>query len=105
MLRLVAAVALFWCCLLPRPAGAEQSRLLLVDPDPELAAALEASLRAWSTIIVIEHATGPGNTMPASAEEARQRASRHRAHAVVWISTAEDGVALWIYDARTDRVL
>src|SRR5688572_14141836 len=105
MRSLLVAAVLLLGALLARTAQAESSRLLLVDPDPELAAAIEASLHAWGTVVVLERASGPGNSMPGSAEEARRRAATHQVQAVVWISRAEDGDALWIYDARSDRVL
>jgi hypothetical protein len=90
--------------VLGRTARADSGRLLLVDPDPELEAALRVTLEPWGTSIASESNTGPGNTMPGSAERARDLAQERRAQAVVWISRSDDGFALWIYDAERDRV-
>jgi hypothetical protein len=84
---------------------ADSARLLLVDPDAELEAALRVALDPWGTTIEAEMISGPGNTMPGSADRARAMARQRRAEAVVWISQSDDGFALWMYDARRDRVV
>jgi hypothetical protein len=84
---------------------ADSARLVLVDPDRELEAALRIALNPWRTAILTENLAEPGNTMPGSADRARALAARREAEAVVWISRSTDGFALWMYDARQDRVV
>lgn len=90
--------------LAPLGARAQDGAVLLVDPDPELRAAVHAVLAPWGT--EVRGAEGdPGATMPGSAERGRALAARESAAAVVWISESDDGFALWVYDAPRDRVL
>jgi hypothetical protein len=42
--------------------------------------------------------------MPDSGEAARRIAEAHSTGAVVWVSVADGGSALWIYDAAEDRI-
>jgi hypothetical protein len=99
----IAALALV--LLLARHVSADASRLMLVDPDPELEAAVRAALGAWDTTVVAERTPGPGSTMPGSEDRARVLARERDVEAVVWISRSSEGLALWMYDAKGERVV
>jgi hypothetical protein len=103
--RLVTLAMLLVLLLLAQSARADAARLALIDPDPELEAALRTALNPWRTTVLVERTTTPTNAMPASAEQAGGISTRLRAQAVVWISRSEQGPALWMYDAREHRVI
>lgn len=86
-------------------AASEPGRLALVEPDAELERAVRVALSAWRTDVIRANIRGPGNTMPGSADTARAVARQYAALAVIWISKSDDGYALWMYDARADRVV
>jgi hypothetical protein len=86
-------------------ARAESARLALIEPDRELERAVRVALSPWKTDVLAVRIAGPGSTMPGSGERARDLATQYAALAVVWVSKSEDGYALWMYDARDDRVV
>jgi hypothetical protein len=96
-----ASVALA-CMLTARPGFAEP-RVAAIDPDAELAHALEAALAPWGTTVVSVHVDTPGSAMPIAAERAREIARGERVDVVVWVSSADSGYALWIYDVESDH--
>jgi hypothetical protein len=105
MRALTGIAVLLLVILLTPQARASASRLMLVDPDRELEAAVRVALSAWDTTVVAERAHGPGSTMPGSEDRARALARTRDVEAVVWISRSEDGFALWMYDAKGERLV
>lgn len=88
------------------PTGARaQIRAVLVDPDGSLEAAMHDALDPWGIALERVEATSPGASMPGSAERGRALAEAHAAEVAIWISEAPDGFAVWVYDARGDRVV
>jgi hypothetical protein len=84
-------------------AAAENHRVAAVDPDMELTHALDLALSPWGATVVEVRLQAPGGTMPIAVERARDIAREVQADVVVWVSSAEGGYALWIYDADSDH--
>lgn len=92
--------------LVPIEAQAQEPmRVVVVDPEGSLGAALDTALTPWGISVQVVAGESPGATMPGSEERGRALAQLHVAHASVWISESADGFAVWIYDARQDRII
>jgi len=85
------------------PAAAASHRVAAVDPDDQLARALEVALSPWDATVVQVHIETPGATMPIAADRARSIASDAHADVLVWVSESDGGHALWIYDVASDH--
>ena len=99
----VAAMAALACFGLGRTAAAAAHRVAAVDPDPQVARALDVALSPWDVTLVEVHLESPGATMPIAVDRARSIARDVSADVVVWVSSADDGFAVWIYDAASDH--
>jgi hypothetical protein len=86
-----------------RAALASGHRVAAVDPDPEVARALDVALSPWEVTLVDVHLDSPGAVMPMAVDRARVIATDAGAEVVVWVSSADDGFAVWIYDAASDH--
>ena len=86
-----------------RAAAADSHRVAAVDPDDQLAHALEIALSPWGATVVRVHIETPGATMPIALDRARDIARDERADVLVWVSASDAGHALWIYDAASDH--
>ena len=84
-------------------ATADPHRVAAVDPDAQLARALELALSPWGVAVVQVHLEAPGATMPIAVDRARAIARDADAEVVTWVSSAEGGYALWIYDVASDH--
>lgn len=82
-----------------------ERRLALVDLPDNLREAVEITLAAWPVVIVPVSSDAVGATMPSTAAGARGVAAENHASAVVWLSSSEDGPALWVLDAEQDKVV
>lgn len=86
-----------------RSPAADAHRIAAVDPDAQLTRALDVALSPWGAGIVEVHLEAPGATMPIAVDRARDIARDTHADVIVWVSDAEGGYALWIYDAASDH--
>jgi hypothetical protein len=96
------------CCALAlatvaRPAAADSHRVAAVDPDEQLARALEVALSPWGATVLQVHIETPGATMPMAVDRARSIAQGANADVLVWVSDSDGGHALWIYDLASDH--
>jgi hypothetical protein len=98
-----AALAAVACFGLGRASAAAGHRVAAVDPDPQVARALDVALSPWDVTLVEVHLESPGATMPIALDRARSIAQGADAEVVVWVSSAEDGYAVWIYDSASDH--
>ena len=98
-----AALAAVACFGLARAAVAAGHRVAAVDPDPQVARALDVALSPWDVTLVEVHLESPGATMPIALDRARAIARGVDAEVVVWVSSADDGYAVWIYDSASDH--
>jgi hypothetical protein len=99
----VAAVAALVLLGLGRAASAAGHRVAAVDPDPQVARALDVALSPWDVTLVEVHLESPGATMPIALDRARSIAHDSGAEVVVWVSSGADGFAVWIYDVASDH--
>jgi hypothetical protein len=88
---------------IPRPALAGARGVAVLDGDPALLRALALALAPWRVDAHRLEAPSPGPSMPAALVRARTLAREHGFDAVIWISLAEDGFTLWVYDLASDR--
>jgi hypothetical protein len=96
------------CCALAlatvaRSAAADSHRVAAVDPDEQLARALEVALSPWGATVLQVHIETPGATMPIAVDRARSIAQGANADVLVWVSDSDGGHALWIYDLASDH--
>jgi hypothetical protein len=54
--------------------------------------------------VIVKHEAAPGTSLPTASERARALALEWGVSTVVWISSAEQGSLLWIYETDTDSV-
>jgi hypothetical protein len=99
----VAALAVLASMGIDRDASAAAHRVAAVDPDPQVARALDVALSPWDVALVELHLESPGASMPIALDRARLIAHEANADVVVWVSSTDDGFAVWIYDAASDH--
>lgn len=82
-------------------AMAAKRKILLLNPDKGFERSVEIALSPWNLDVVAYEAPPPRAT---EAEQgAKQIASAAESDAVIWVSGPPD-VALWVYDAGSNRV-
>jgi hypothetical protein len=86
------------------PVSAEERRLALINPDTELDHAVALALTPWGTKVLTKQDAPPAPSLPTASEQARALALAWGVNAVVWITPAEHGSLLWIYETDTDSV-
>jgi hypothetical protein len=86
-----------------RPALAAH-RVAAVDSSAELARALTVALSPWDVDIVQVDAPLPDQPTPVDRQRAIAIAHEAGADVVLWISATDDGSAVWIYEAASDRM-
>ncbi len=84
---------------------AESKRVVLVDPGTALLDAVTGALEPWGIVVSTVSSPNPGATMPATATSAQGVAGRQGAAALVWISKAASGYALWVFDRATSKLM
>jgi hypothetical protein len=99
----LATLAAFALLATARTSAADSRRVAAVDPDQQLARALEVALSPWGATVLQMHIEGPGATMPIAVDRARAIARDARADVLVWVSASDGGHALWIYDVASDH--
>src|ERR1700722_5126500 len=85
-------------------AEAHERRVVVIDVDPRVAAALVVALSPGSRTVVPTPGPSPAPDFDAASARARTLATEQHAGAVVWIAAprAPDTEAtLWVYDAQT----
>jgi hypothetical protein len=98
-----AAVALLSSMALVRVASAETHRVAAVDPDAELARALDIALSPWGAAVTEVRVDRPGATVALPIDRARDIASATHADVVMWVSENAGRSAAWIYDVASDH--
>lgn len=100
-------VVLLVCLALLAPAtaqGASQYRIALIDPDAELLRAVSLSLEPWGVETAMVDAPLPEASQPAAVQSARALAQELGVQGVVWVTSAEAGSLLWVFDSEADEV-
>jgi len=88
----------------PAYGVAAERRVALVRGDAELQRQLELALQAWEVETVALDVPPPAVTQPEAMNEAADLATRLRLNGVVWVTDAEQGSLLWVYDAHSGEV-
>lgn len=86
-----------------RAASAETHRVAAVDPDTELARALDIALSPWGAAVTEVRVNHPGATMTLAVDRARDIARDTQADVVMWVSENAGRTAAWIYDVASDH--
>jgi hypothetical protein len=98
-----ATAVIFSSLAVVRAASAETHRVAVVDPDAELARALDIALSPWGAGVAQVRVDRPGATVPLPVDRARQIARDTRADVVMWVSEDAGRYAAWIYDVASDH--
>jgi hypothetical protein len=102
---LVVLLVMFAPALFARPADADEARVALLDPDPNLLAAVSVALSPWGLRVVPAAGSPAPSDTTSATEGARAIARVEAARDVVWIHAAPGGqVSLWLYDAQTEQL-
>jgi hypothetical protein len=78
----------------------ESRRVAAIDPDAELARALNIALSPWGTTVTKVQLDV---TAPIVAERARSIAEQTHADVVMWVAERHGHYAVWIYDVASDH--
>jgi hypothetical protein len=93
------------CLVITLPHSAEaQEPIVLVNPPALLEEATSKALVAWQLRLRSIEAVVPSESMPGARDSAQALSATYQARAVVWLTSNDDGPALWVYDADDDRV-
>ena len=84
-----------------------QSNVVLVNPEKALLRATEKALQPWEIAVtaLTSEQVAPSESMPGARDRARELCSTHVARAAIWLTSNDDGEALWVYDQQNDRVV
>jgi hypothetical protein len=82
-----------------------QEPIVLVNPPALLEEATGTALVAWELRLQSIQAELPSESMPGARDGALALTQEFGARAVIWITSNDDGPALWVYDAEDDRVV
>tara|TARA_R110002096_G_scaffold239101_3_gene430793 strand:- start:1905 stop:2897 length:993 start_codon:yes stop_codon:yes gene_type:complete len=88
-------------------AALAQSNVVLVNPENALLRATEKALLPWQITVtaLTSEQVAPSESMPGARDRARELCSTHAARAAIWLTSNDDGEALWVYDLQSDRVV
>ncbi len=83
------------------------NNVVLVNSTTPLLRATERALRPWeiSVTALDSEEVSPSESMPGARDRAQELCNAHQARAVVWLTSNQDGEALWVYDQQSDRVV
>ena len=107
MMRVLASVslALLATLLWQRDLRADRS-VVLLNPAPLFAEAVEEALAPWPVSIKkIKTRKALSESMPGARTDASRISEQEQGSAVVWLTSNEEGHAIWMYDASDDRVV
>ncbi|HZU84028.1 MAG TPA: hypothetical protein VE987_13965 [Polyangiaceae bacterium] len=74
-----------------------------MDPDAELARALDVALSPWGATVTEVHVDHPGATVSLPVEQARVIAGATNADVVMWVSGNDGHYSVWIYDVASNQ--
>jgi hypothetical protein len=84
--------------------GEGRRRIAVLRPDDELYRAISLSLSPWGVDTRKSDATPPAPSQPEAVQMASRLARELDVEAVVWVTSAERGSLLWVFDARAGDV-
>jgi hypothetical protein len=101
------AAALFACMAFfaaGAATGETQRKIVVLQADQELFRAIVLALSPWEVEATQSEAALPPASQPEAVQIASQLARELAVEAVVWVSSAERGSLLWVYDARAGDI-
>jgi len=105
MPKTTTALAAFVAVLLvAMTAWADQRRVAVLQPDPQLRRAISLALSPWGLETIPISAALPRSSQPEAVEGASILAARLDVEAVVWTTRLEQGSLLWVFDVSTGDV-
>ncbi len=85
-------------------ANTSERRVAVLQPDGELLRALSIALSPWGLQTVQSDAALPVSSQPEAVQMASRLARELDVQALVWITTAESGSLLWVFDVSSGDV-
>jgi hypothetical protein len=85
-------------------AGETQRKIVVLQPDQELFRAIVLALSPWEVQASQSDAPLPPPSQPEAVEIASRLARELEVEAVVWVSSADRGSLLWVFDARAGDI-
>ena len=85
-------------------AGEGQHRIAVLRPDEELFRAITLSLSPWGVETKRSDAPPPPPSQPEAVQVASRLSRELGVEAVVWVTSAERGSLLWVFDTRAGDV-
>jgi hypothetical protein len=81
-----------------------ERRVAVIQPDRELLRALSIALSPWGLETVRSDAALPASSQPEAVQAASRLARQLDVQALVWITSAERGSLLWVFEASSGDV-
>jgi hypothetical protein len=90
-----------------RLAWSDGGRVVVVDPDPRVFAAINVALSPWSLRVIRVGGPLPQADVVAATSAAKALADSERAGAVLWVAppSGSQVLSLWLYDAQTAQLV
>ena len=85
-------------------ASRSAHEIVLLHPPRALSQALHTALSPWGVRLRSADRERPGATLPGTARQASDLARELGTDTLVWISSNEDGAALWMYEAKAETI-
>jgi hypothetical protein len=103
--RLFAALFVLIALLFAATAvGQTAGSIAVLQPDDELMRAISLSLSPWGVDAIESDEPPPQPLQPEAVQVASRLATELGVQAIVWISPAERGSLLWVFDARAGEI-
>jgi hypothetical protein len=94
--------------LLAPSARCQGRKVVVVDADPRVLAAIDVALSPWSLSVALAPGPLPEEDLDSASTQARAIAAEQGAGAVVWIGkprVVDETASLWVYDAQTRQLV
>ncbi len=98
----VALLALLFVLHVATLAQASGLRIAVLQPDSELLRAITIALAPWGVETTRSDVALPGSSQPEAVRAASRLAEQLQVQAVVWVTPAEHGSLLWVFDDRRE---
>jgi hypothetical protein len=102
MPRSVAALLALIVMLCAATAAGDTRRIAVLQPDAELLRAITIALSPWGVDTTRGDVPLPAASQPEAVQTASRLAEQLGVEALVWVTRAEQGSLLWVFDNRRD---
>src|SRR5262245_24570466 len=100
--RWSAPLLAFVVVLCVTATGWADKRIAVLQPDDELVRAISIALSPWGVATIRSDRPLPGPSQLETIRAATRLADELRVEALVWVTRAEQGSLLWVFDNRGD---